>query len=168
MGRVSAEQVLHTLKKNGTYDAMRQELQSAFANSERGREFEARLKEIMKSVAEERAYLRSSDKKQLLERRIAEQLEQSGLLDRMGTEARNFWLVAERQRTLSQRLKQAAEEAAQSSEHVEDVALRPLEIDPPRIPAHGSGHPPRTHSFYRRGDTVAAFAALSDPLCNES
>ncbi|KAJ2598564.1 hypothetical protein GGF39_002601 [Coemansia sp. RSA 1721] len=165
MARVSAEQVLNSLKKNGTYDAMRQELQSAFVGSERGRDFEAKIKEIMRNVSEGRVYFRSTDKKQLLESRIAEQLAQTGLLERMGTDARNFWLVAERQITLKQRIAQAIGEATQSSEHVEDVATRPLEIDPPRIPSQGSNQPPRTHSFYRRGDSVAAFVALSDPLC---
>ncbi|KAJ1808069.1 hypothetical protein LPJ56_006152, partial [Coemansia sp. RSA 2599] len=165
---VSAEQVLHALKKNGAYDAMRQELQTTFTNSERGGDFEAKIREIMKSVSEERVYLRSADKRQLLERRIAEQLGQTGLLERMDTEARNFWLVAERQKALKQRLTQAIGEAAQSAEQVEDAVSRPLEIDPPRIPPQGSSYPPRTHSFYRRGDTVAAFVALSDPLCNES
>ncbi|KAJ1900976.1 hypothetical protein LPJ66_001105 [Kickxella alabastrina] len=168
MARLSAEQALFRLKENGTFDALRQELQHAFSNSTRGQEFVSKVRDMLQWTSDERGYTRTSDKTQYLERRLLEQLEQHGTLERLGTDARTFWLTAERHPRLQAKIKQAFAQPEPFSPIPSTVVSRPLEIDPPRIPSQGAGQPPRSHSFYRRGDAVAAFVATCDPLCHDA
>ncbi|KAJ1933070.1 hypothetical protein GGF37_006847, partial [Kickxella alabastrina] len=168
MARLSAEQALYRLKENGTFDALRQELQHAFSNSTRGQEFVSKARDMLQWTSDERGYTRTSDKTQYLERRLLEQLEQHGTLERLGTDARTFWLTAERHPRLQAKIKQAFAQPEPSLPMPPTVVSRPLEIDPPRIPSQGAGQPPRSHSFYRRGDAVAAFVATCDPLCHDA
>ncbi|KAJ1720299.1 hypothetical protein LPJ53_005050 [Coemansia erecta] len=167
MGRVSASQVLHRLKRNGTYDAMRQEMQTTFAAGPRGQEFAEQALEILQSATADRAYQRlpPSERSDYLGQRLQSRLAALGFFERLDTEARNFWLSAARQAQMHRRIVQAAREAAgmEQARRESSTGCRALEVDPPRISSNG-----RTHNFYRRGETVAAFVALGDPLCTHA
>ncbi|KAJ1860552.1 hypothetical protein LPJ73_001330 [Coemansia sp. RSA 2703] len=165
MGRVSAEQLLQHLKSNGTYDAMRQEMQSLFTQGVRGKEFSQQALEILQSAASERGYSRlpASERPQYLSQRLLARLEAQGLLERLDTEARNFWLQPPRLAHMRRKISQAAKEAHGAEHPIARSSSRALEIDPPRITSSG-----RTHNYYRRGETVAAFVALGDPLCTHA
>ncbi|KAJ2721768.1 hypothetical protein GGI07_003761 [Coemansia sp. Benny D115] len=168
MARVSPEQVLDRLRQNGAYDEMRQQMQQAFFDNARGKEFEAKVKEILQWISEERGYLRTTDRTEYLERRLLEQLERQGQLEQLVADARGFWLTAEQQPQMQQRLAQGIQEAAKERRDPGPVARHALEIDPPRLSAPGRGEAGRTHSFYRRGDAVAAFVPVENPLSQNS
>ncbi|KAJ2780651.1 hypothetical protein GGI15_003463 [Coemansia interrupta] len=161
MGRVSASQVLHRLQRNGTYDAMREEMQAAFAQSPRGHDLLQHAHDMLQRATRDRAYLRlpSSERSAYLEQLLADRLVAPPVLERMDTEARNFWLLAERQAQMQRRIARAAREASEK-DMGERAVCRALEVDPPRM----SGAV-RAHNFYRRGETVAAFVALGNALC---
>ncbi|KAJ2609839.1 hypothetical protein H4S08_003884 [Coemansia sp. RSA 1365] len=116
----------------------------------------------------------TKDKAKFLEKQLLEHFERSRELERIDKDARNFWLVPERRTRLNTCITQAIDELCGSGTLTEDrikhnkVVTRSLELDPPRLPPRGSRGASRGHNYYRRGDSVAAFIATTDALCQTS
>ncbi|KAJ2813431.1 hypothetical protein FBU31_007445, partial [Coemansia sp. 'formosensis'] len=156
MAQVSAEQVLAELKKNGTFDTMRQEMLSSFLGSSRSTEFDALVRSVLERVYPD--VTRGPDMNQELEKRLVRNLERQGALEQLEKDARNFWLTGDRSDTTSKNIERAVGDL-----HGDEAeCLSALAVDPPRI---SGGQGSRSHNYYRRGDSVVAFISLGDTLC---
>ncbi|KAJ2802305.1 hypothetical protein H4S07_004724, partial [Coemansia furcata] len=156
MAQVSAEQVLAELKKNGTFDMMRQEMLSSFLGSSCSTEFDALVRSVLERVYPD--VTRGPDMNQELEKRLVRNLERQGALEQLEKDARNFWLTGDRSETTSKNIERAVGDL-----HGDEAeCLSTLAVDPPRM---SGGQGSRSHNYYRRGDGVVAFISLGDTLC---
>ncbi|PIA15373.1 hypothetical protein COEREDRAFT_82120 [Coemansia reversa NRRL 1564] len=171
---LTAEQVLEKTQQNGSFDKLRKELFEAFISSERCKAFEKNVNVLLQTISEDPEMRWTKDKAKFLERQLLEHFERNRELERIDKDARNFWLVPERRNRLNNCITQGIEELCDSGTSTEDrikrrkVVTRSLELDPPRLPPRGSRGASRGHNYYRRGDSVAAFLATTDALCQTS
>ncbi|KAJ2343072.1 hypothetical protein IWW50_006178, partial [Coemansia erecta] len=166
--QLTAEQVLAQLKQTGTYDSMRQELLSEFTTSAQGQAFDKTVRTLLQRLSEDADTSRAGDKRAYFERRLVEQLKHNGRMDRMERDARNHWLSPERHPKLSDTIARAVSQlrdARAPAKSTSSVATRALEVDPPRLPSNGARSVRRSHNYYRRGDSVAAFVPTESVLC---
>ncbi|KAJ2539536.1 hypothetical protein EV175_006332, partial [Coemansia sp. RSA 1933] len=173
MIHVSPEQVLGELKQNGSYAAMRQEMLKVFSESERGKELEkdiAALVERASASGDGEAPMRGRNRDENLERRIAGYLERHGRLERLETDARNYWLKGDKKEAMRRSISEATDRVSKTDNpsRLRQRVSRALELEPPRLPSHGSGAPARSHSFYRIGDAAAAFVPIGNSFLNSS
>ncbi|KAJ2807767.1 hypothetical protein H4R20_001145 [Coemansia guatemalensis] len=167
---LTAEQVLEKTQQNGTFDKMRKEVFDSFVASERGKAFEKTINGLLQTISEDPEMRWSKDKAKFLEKQLLEHFGRNRDMERIERDARNFWLVPERRDRLKTCISQAIDELRDSSalnEHKKQhrqVATRSLELDPPRLPPRGTRGAGRSHNFYRRGDSVAAFLSTTDVL----
>ncbi|KAJ2518835.1 hypothetical protein H4217_003069 [Coemansia sp. RSA 1939] len=174
MIRLSPEQILAELKQNGTYDAMRHEMLKAFKESEHGRELEKHVASLVERFTDDGDSMpRSRKAEEDLERRVYGYLERYGRLEKLEKDARNYWLKRDKKdsvkRSISTAIDNVCKPDYKPSQSQSRVVSRELELDPPRIPGHGSGTASsRSHNYYRRGDAAAAFVPICDPLLASS
>ncbi|KAJ2521022.1 hypothetical protein H4217_001664 [Coemansia sp. RSA 1939] len=174
MIRLSPEQILAELKQNGTYDAMRHEMLKAFKESEHGRELEKHVASLVERFTDDGDSMpRSRKAEEDLERRVYGYLERHGRLEKLEKDARNYWLKRDKKdsvkRSISTAIDNVCKPDYKPSQLQSRVVSRELELDPPRIPGHGSGtSSSRSHNYYRRGDAAAAFVPICDPLLASS
>ncbi|KAJ2715568.1 hypothetical protein H4R19_001133 [Coemansia spiralis] len=162
---VTAAQIVERTQQNGAYAAVLKGLLAAFDASEQGAAFDAEVLALLQRVSEDPEAQRFRDKTAYYERRVLEHFQRAGTVERLETEARNFLLAptarAAQQRAVAQAVDEIRAAGGPTSRTRPGTVSRPLEVDPP---SHGSRGGGRSHSYYRRGDSVAALVSVAEPL----
>ncbi|KAJ2778923.1 hypothetical protein H4R18_004315 [Coemansia javaensis] len=156
---VTAEQVLAHARATGAFDAALSGLIEAFEASEQGAAFEAEAAAALQRAADDPEAQRAGDRAAYLERRLAEHFGRGSGLERLEADARN-WLLGRGGALGGPVARVVGEMRGADGLQRHGGVQRALELDPPRLAARG-------HSFYRRGDAVAAFLSVADPLALE-
>ncbi|KAJ1910413.1 hypothetical protein H4219_006214 [Mycoemilia scoparia] len=100
------EQVINSIKRNGTFDAMRQEMFSHYMTSDKGMQFKELLNETLESIQDRSSQL-FTDSVQL-EKILYDHLNRKEHIDRVSREARIHWLANKDNRLqVSHAIKQA-------------------------------------------------------------
>ncbi|KAJ2864121.1 hypothetical protein GGI22_001797 [Coemansia erecta] len=168
---LSPAQVLAELKQNGTYDAMRQEMLKAFSESGRDKEFEKQIGLLVERFGgDSETAKRGRNNDGNIERRVLGYIERQSRLERLETEARNYWLKRDTNEKMKRSIFNAMDKArkADEPERLRQSVSRALELEPPRLPAHGAGASAKSHSFYRIGDAAAAFVPTGNSFLSSS
>ncbi|KAJ1949232.1 hypothetical protein EC988_004853, partial [Linderina pennispora] len=158
MVRVTPEQVLARFKQDGSFDTLRHALLSSFQDSKGGAKFDALVNSALHNLAAEFPR-HTPDRTATLEQRLGEQLARQGRLDQLERAARNHLMSPQTRKDLLSGIRSAINGAMEAGA---GAVSRPLEVEGPR--GMMAGGRLGGHSFYRRGDLVAAFVPTTDPL----
>ncbi|KAJ1898733.1 hypothetical protein LPJ81_004274 [Coemansia sp. IMI 209127] len=171
MAYLSPAQVLAELKQNGSYDSMRQEMLKAFSESGRGKEIEKQIGLLVERFGgDSETAKRGRNNDGSIEKRVLGYIERQSRLERLETDARNYWLKRDTKESMKRSIFNAMDKAckAEEPERLRQSVSRALELEAPRVPAHGAGASAKSHSFYRIGDAAAAFVPTGNSFLSSS